>query len=182
MHHETSIEITASPELIWSTLSEVERWPEWTNSVTEVERLDTGDFGVGSRVRVKQPGMPRLTWEVTEYAPGEVFSWASKLPGVTTTGGHRFAPGPSGRGSGSDVPSGRASGSDVPNGRGSGSDVESGRASGSDVPSGRVTVTLTLDHEGFLAPVVWRLTGSRSRRYVQMEAEGLKRRCESSEG
>jgi hypothetical protein len=26
---------------------------------------------------------------------------------------------------------------------------------------------------------VWRLTGSRSRRYVQMEAEGLKRRCES---
>ena len=152
MHHETSIEITASPELIWSTLSEVERWPEWTNSVTEVERLDTGDFGVGSRVRVKQPGMPRLTWEVTEYAPGEVFSWASKLPGVTTTGGHRFAPGPSGRGSGSDV------------------------------PSGPVTVTLTLDHEGFLAPVVWRLTGSRSRRYVQMEAEGLKRRCESSEG
>ena len=152
MHHETSIEITASPELIWSTLSEVERWPEWTNSVTEVERLDTGDFGVGSRVRVKQPGMPRLTWEVTEFAPGEVFSWASKLPGVTTTGGHRFAPGPSGRGSGSDV------------------------------PSGRVTVTLTLDHEGFLAPVVWRLTGSRSRRYVQMEAEGLKRRCESGEG
>jgi len=152
MHHETSIEITASPELIWSTLSEVERWPEWTNSVTEVERLDTGDFGVGSRARVKQPGMPRLTWEVTEYAPGEVFSWASKLPGVTTTGGHRFAPGPS------------------------------GSASGSDVPSGRVTVTLTLDQEGFLAPVVWRLTGSRSRRYVQMEAEGLKRRCESGEG
>ena len=152
MHHETSIEITASPELIWSTLSEVERWPEWTNSVTEVERLDTGDFGVGSRARVKQPGMPRLTWEVTEYAPGEVFSWASKLPGVTTTGGHRFAPGPSGRGSGSDV------------------------------ESGRVTVTLTLDQEGFLAPVVWRLTGSRSRRYVQMEAEGLKRRCESGEG
>ena len=152
MHHETSIEITASPELIWSTLSEVERWPEWTNSVTEVERLDTGDFGVGSRARVKQPGMPRLTWEVTEYAPGEVFSWASKQPGVTTTGGHRFAPGPSGRGSGSDV------------------------------ESGRVTVTLTLDQEGFLAPVVWRLTGSRSRRYVQMEAEGLKRRCESGEG
>ena len=43
----------------------------------------------------------------------------------------------------------------------------------------RVTVTLTLDQEGFLAPVVWRLTGSRSRRYVQMEADGLKRRCES---
>ena len=139
MHHETSIEIAASPELIWSTLSDVERWPDWTRSVSDVERLDAGDFGAGSRARVKQPGMPRLVWEVTEYVPGKVFSWASKVPGVTTTGGHRLV-------------------------------VDQGD---------RVTVTLTLDQEGFLAPVVWRLTGSRSRRYVQMEADGLKRRCES---
>jgi len=150
MHHETSIEIAASPELIWSTLSDVERWPEWTPSVSEVERLDSGDFGAGSRARVKQPEMPRLVWEVTEYVPGEVFSWASKAPGVTTTGGHRLAADPS------------------------------ARAGGGDVPGDRVTVTLTLDQEGFLAPVVWRLTGSRSRRYVRMEADGLKRRCESS--
>jgi uncharacterized membrane protein len=139
VHHETAIEIAASADVIWSTLSDVERWPEWTRSVTEVERLDAGDFGTGSRARVKQPGMPRLVWEVTEYAPGEVFSWASKIPGVTTTGGHRLAPGPG--------------------------DI--------------VTVTLTLDQDGLLAPVVWRLTGSRSRRYVQLEADGLKRRSES---
>jgi uncharacterized membrane protein len=138
MHHETSIEIAASPELIWSTLSDVERWPDWTRSVTEVERLDAGDFGVGSRARVKQPGMPRLVWEVTEYAPEEAFTWASKIPGVTTTGAHRLGTG----------------------------------------VDGSVTVTLTLDQEGPLAPVVWRLTGSRSRQYVQTEAEGLKRRCE----
>jgi uncharacterized membrane protein len=81
MHHETAIEIAASPELIWSTLSDVKRWPEWTRSVSEVERADAGDFGVGSRVRVKQPGMPRLVWEVTEYEPRRVFSWASKVPG-----------------------------------------------------------------------------------------------------
>lgn len=149
MHHETSIEIAASPELIWSTLSDVERWPEWTRSVSQVERLDAGDFGAGSRARVKQPGMPRLVWEVTEYVPGQVFSWASKAPGVTTTGGHRLVADPGGSGSGSDV------------------------------PGDSVTVTLTLDQEGFLAPVVWRLTGSRSRRYVQMEADGLKRHCES---
>jgi uncharacterized protein YndB with AHSA1/START domain len=102
VHHETSIQIAASPELIWSTLSDVERWPEWTRSVSEVERLDAGDFGSGSRARVKQPGMPRLVWEVTEYVPWEVFSWTSKAPGVTTTGGHRLAADPSGRGSGGD--------------------------------------------------------------------------------
>jgi uncharacterized membrane protein len=139
MHHEVSVEIAASPELIWSTLSDVERWPEWTASVSAVERLDTGDFGVGSRARAKQPGMPPLVWEVTEYTPGEVFNWASKVPGVMTTGGHRLAP----------------------------------------AQDGKVRVTLSLDQEGFLAPVVSRLTGSRSRRYVQMEADGLKRRSES---
>jgi uncharacterized membrane protein len=138
VHHETSIEIDAGLDVIWSTLSDVERWPEWTQSVTEVERLDAGDIGVGSRARVKQPAMPRLVWKVTQYAPGAVFSWASKIVGVTTTGGHRLTT--SGDG---------------------------------------VTVTLTLDQEGTLAPVVWWLTGSRSRRYVQMEAEGLKRRSES---
>ena len=139
MHHEVSIEIAASPELIWSTLSDVERWPEWTASVSTVERLDAGEFGVGSRARVKQPGMPGLVWEVTEYTPGEVFNWTSTVTGVTTTGGHRLAP----------------------------------------ARDGRVSVTLSLDQEGFLAPVVSRLTGSRSRRYVQMEADGLKRRSES---
>ena len=149
MHHETSIDIAASPEAVWSTLSDVERWPEWTRSVSQVERLDAGDFGAGSRARVKQPGMPRLVWEVTEYVPEEVFSWASKAPGVTTTGGHRLV---ADRG---------------------------GPGGGSAALGDSVTVTLTLDQEGFLAPVVWRLTGSRSRRYVQMEADGLKRRCES---
>jgi uncharacterized membrane protein len=149
VHHETSIEIAASTELVWSTLSDVERWPEWTRSVSEVERLDAGAFGAGSRARVKQPGMPRLVWEVTEYVPGKVFSWASKAPGVTTTGGHRQVADPG------------------------------GHESAGGVPGDRVTVTLTLEQEGFLAPVVWRLTGSRSRRYVQMEADGLKRRCES---
>jgi uncharacterized membrane protein len=139
MHHEVSIEIAASPELIWSTLCDVERWPEWTASVSAVERLDAGEFGVGSRARVKQPGMPSLVWEVTEYAPGEVFNWTSTVPGVTTTGGHRLTP----------------------------------------ARDGRVPVTLSLDQQGFLAPVVSRLTGSRSRRYVQMEADGLKRRSES---
>jgi uncharacterized membrane protein len=139
VHHETSIEIAAGADAIWSRLSDVERWPEWTRSVTKVERLDGGEVGVGNRARVKQPGMPALVWEVTDYAPETSFSWASKLPGVTTTGGHRLASGP-------------------------------GEA---------VTVTLTLDQEGFLAPVVWWLTGSRTRRYVQIEAEGLKRRSEA---
>jgi hypothetical protein len=75
--------------------------------------------------------------------PKRLFSWASKVIGVTTTGGHRLTPRPGCRGSGGHV---------------------RGEA---------VTVTLTLDQQGFLARVVWRPTGSRNRRYVQIEAEGL---------
>ena len=142
MHHETSIVIAARPDVVWSTLTDIERWPEWTRSVTKVERLDDGDLRVGSRARIRQPGMPPLVWEVTELVPGESFSWASKVPGVTTTGGHRLA-------------------------------------AGSPDSGDSVTVTLTVDQDRFLAPVVWRLMGSRTRRYAQMEAEGLKRRCEA---
>jgi len=41
-----------------------------------------------------------------------------------------------------------------------------------------VTVTLGIDQSGPIAPIVGLLTGSRSKRYVQMEAEGLKQRAE----
>ncbi len=39
-------------------------------------------------------------------------------------------------------------------------------------------LTLTLDQRGWLAGPVGLLTGGRTRRYVNTEAEGLKRRCE----
>ncbi|HYZ99514.1 MAG TPA: SRPBCC family protein [Acidimicrobiales bacterium] len=140
MHHETSIEIGADPSVVWATLVDVERWPEWTPSMTEVTRLDDRDLGVGSRVRIRQPRLPALVWTVTEYAPRASFTWASRAPGVTTTAAHRL--GPPG-------------------------------------PDGAVTVTLTVDQDGPLAPVMGRLMAPRTGRYIQMEAEGLKRRCEA---
>jgi uncharacterized membrane protein len=44
---------------------------------------------------------------------------------------------------------------------------------------GGATVTLTLEQEGPMAPLLALLTGKRTRRYVDTEAQGLKRRCES---
>jgi uncharacterized membrane protein len=43
---------------------------------------------------------------------------------------------------------------------------------------GHVTVTLGIDQSGLLAPVMGLLAGARARRYVQMEADGLKKRSE----
>ena len=42
-------------------------------------------------------------------------------------------------------------------------------------------VTLSLTWSGPLAPVIRLLFGTLSRRYAEMEAQGLKRRCEASE-
>ena len=48
--------------------------------MTSVERLDDGPLHVGSRARVKQPGMMPLIWEVTELRDQEVFTWATRSP------------------------------------------------------------------------------------------------------
>jgi uncharacterized protein YndB with AHSA1/START domain len=45
--------------------------------------------------------------------------------------------------------------------------------------SGGTTVTLVLEQNGLLTPLLTLLYGGLTRRYVEMEAQGLKRRCES---
>jgi uncharacterized membrane protein len=47
--------------------------------------------------------------------------------------------------------------------------------------TGGVRVTLGLRQTGVLAPIVGLFTGARTRRYVQIEAAGLKQRCETRE-
>ena len=40
-------------------LSDVERWSEWTSTVTPAKRLDDGPLGVGSQARIEQPKIRR---------------------------------------------------------------------------------------------------------------------------
>lgn len=48
------------------------------------------------------------------------------------------------------------------------------------LPDGGVRLVLGLDQHGALAGLVGALTGSLTRRYVDLEAEGFRRRCESA--
>ncbi|HEY0538748.1 MAG TPA: SRPBCC family protein [Actinoallomurus sp.] len=139
MRYEIEVDIDAAPETVWAVLVDVERWPEWTPSMTSVQRLEDGPFGVGSTVRVRQPKLPQAVYTVTEYERGQAFSWAARSPGIMTAGGHQVV----------------------------------------SHQDGHATVRLTLDQTGVLASLVGLFAARLAHRYVTMEAEGLKRRCES---
>lgn len=88
MHASVSIDIDAPPERVWAVMTNVEAWPQWTASVTEAKRLDTGHFDVGSRVRLRQPRLPVTVWTVDEVESGTSFTWVTGLPGFRTTARH----------------------------------------------------------------------------------------------
>ena len=85
---EDTIYIEAPPNVVWSVTEDVERWPEWTPTITSVIRLDDGPFGLGSAARVKQPGQPESEWTVTEFVPGERFVWETRRPGLYMRASH----------------------------------------------------------------------------------------------
>ncbi len=75
MEQRAGIDVAASPDRVWDVLVDVERWPEWTESVSSVRLVDPGPLAVGSRVEISQPRIPTGTYTVTELEPGSVFTW-----------------------------------------------------------------------------------------------------------
>jgi uncharacterized protein YndB with AHSA1/START domain len=85
-------EIAAPADRVYEVMSDVERWPEWTPSVTRVALLGGGPFAVGSRALVRQPKFPPATWTITEIVPGRSFTWVSNGPGFRAVGRHAVEP------------------------------------------------------------------------------------------
>ena len=91
------VDIDAPPDRVWAIMSDVERWPDWTTSVSSIKRVDDGPLAVGSKAWVRQPKLPPALWRVTAFAVNEGFTWVTGSPGVHVTGRHTVAP--TGRGS-----------------------------------------------------------------------------------
>jgi uncharacterized membrane protein len=90
------IHINAPPQRVFQILCDVERWPQWTATTQSIQRLDVGDFKVGSQARVVQPKIKPALWTVTAMQLDRNFTWATASTGVRMEAGHMIAPESSG--------------------------------------------------------------------------------------
>jgi hypothetical protein len=91
-----AIDIDAAIERVWSIMSDVEHWHDWTASVRSIRRTDGGTLKVGSGAWVRQPKLLPAFWRLTTLEPNKEFTWVSKGPGMIVTGRHSVEPRPGG--------------------------------------------------------------------------------------
>lgn len=82
--------------MAWQVIRDVERWHEWTPSITHIKRLDAGALRVGSRAIVQQPKLPTNSFTVTKLEDDRGFDWESTSPGLRGIGRHWIEPIPTG--------------------------------------------------------------------------------------
>ena len=92
MRIEHSLDIDVPPETVWSITTDIERWPEWTPTVTSIRHVSGHPFGLGSVARIKQPMQAEAEWTVTAYEAGRRFSWESTRTGLLFVGTHEVHP------------------------------------------------------------------------------------------
>jgi uncharacterized membrane protein len=139
MKMQHGVTIGAPIEQVWDVFQDVERWPEWTASMSSVELLDSNELTVGARARIKQPRLPRLVWTVTAIEPGRSWTWRTRGPGATTTATHLLER----------------------------------------LDDTTTRVEQTIEQVGVLGVIVARLSARLTRRYLAIEAAGLRRRVEA---
>jgi uncharacterized membrane protein len=94
MEFSNTTDVDAPADLVFAVLTDVERWPEWTPTVTRVQRLDGSSLplALNSRIRIVQPKVPPAEWTVTALEPGRGFRMMSRSPGATVVANHWAEP------------------------------------------------------------------------------------------
>lgn len=92
MNVTNSIHIHASPDVVWAVTVDIERWPEWTPTVTSARVVGDRALGADSVARLKQPMQPLSEWRVTEFRAGERFAWETQRIGLHMIASHAMTP------------------------------------------------------------------------------------------
>jgi uncharacterized membrane protein len=87
-----SVNIDAPPVKVFAELCDVERWPEWTSTMTSVQRIDRGPFAVGSSAHVRQPRLRPAVWQVTDLQDQRNFTWTTRSLGLSMSASHLIEP------------------------------------------------------------------------------------------
>lgn len=133
-----SIDINAPAERVFDVMTDVERWHEWTPSVTSVKLQQPAPLAVGGRALIRQPKFPPALWTINAIEPGRSFKWINRAPGLLVTAHHGATPTPTGS-----------------------------------------RATLSLAYEGIFGGLLAWMTEGITKRYLDMEARGLKARAEN---
>lgn len=83
-----SVDIAATPQHVWNVLADVEAWPTWTPTMTKVEGIDGSELKWGAAFTIKQPGLMKAKYVVTELTDGESFTWYNSVAGNYIVAGH----------------------------------------------------------------------------------------------
>jgi hypothetical protein len=87
---EATANTSATPAQAWQVFSDVTAWPRMLPTFDAVE--PTGGPmqrpAVDATYVVRQPRLPKASWVITDWRPGESFTWVSVAPGIRTTGVH----------------------------------------------------------------------------------------------
>jgi uncharacterized membrane protein len=84
----STVTINAAAKQVFAVLCDVERWPEWTATMTSVQRLDGGPLAIGSQARIRQPKLRPAVWQVTELEENRSFAWITHAPGTQMKADH----------------------------------------------------------------------------------------------
>ena len=77
-HYESTAVIDASPEAIWTVLTDAPAYADWDSGVVRVE----GTIAPQEKIKVVSEANPKRAFpvKVTEFAPGERMVWSGGMP------------------------------------------------------------------------------------------------------
>ena len=87
-----TINVNARPEIIFKILAEIGNWNLWTKSIKSITLLNKNILEKGTKVKIVQPKLLPITWEVTEIEKDKSFTWVTNSLGLRMTAKHIIEP------------------------------------------------------------------------------------------